>query len=230
MYKKYMDLLTKYNIVKQNVTQPFEIEVKTKTPEGNESQQNRQIEPGLRTQETVPPTSKQQIPNHGQPESSKKVKPSLEKYERLDTTIAGMPPIKRYKAMKVIRSLERDPRIEWDGEGRIYFKKKYIKGSDINKILNDLMNVRKNTSPGFTEIALTLQKNKFPRRNIVNADQYEKISRNINRKMVKGVMRQYEESDGEEDEKEQDLNKTINQEGLGLLSNYKQCQWCCASN
>ena len=240
-YKKYVDLFTKYNAVRGNVTQPFEIEVRPKQPEGTTHQQPANESQQPASTHTPPITNKNNTGEKQSQTSSEKPPAKRPMSPKLKNLLRDMRTTERTKATRILSTLGKDPRINWDNDGQIYFKNKFVKGSDIAETINDLTKIRKNTRPGFTEVSVVLLDNKIPWKNITNYDQYHRISQNINKKSVKDIMGQYEDSemdvddedeylstveDKEDDDEGDDLNETIVQKGLSSLIKYRQCTWC----
>jgi hypothetical protein len=244
-YKKYMDLFTKYNTVMDNVTKPFEIEMRPKVTEAHRSlQPANEIQQPAKYQQATTQTiiNKEKAGEKQAPsgkESSGKVPAKTPMSPKLKNLMRDMRTTERTKATKILDTLKQDPRINWDNDGYIYFKNRFVKGSDIAETIKDLTKVRKNTRPGFTEVSSVLLDNKIPWKNITNYEQYHRISQNINKKSVKEIMGQYEDSDmdlddedeyisavdEQRDDEEDNLNKTFVQKGTGVLFNYLPCKW-----
>jgi hypothetical protein len=230
-YKKYVETLNKYGTVMKNVTKPIEIkinEISANVPQqqnqvNQNDQQNNQNNLRIENSHQPGPSN-----TNNQTQISNKINESLNKMKSTE----------RGKALQILNALENDSNIRWNNNGELYFQNKIIPGSNINDTLNDFMNRRKTTHPGFTEIALSLHRNKFPIININNQDQLRKIIRNSGKRSVTDVMDRYkEEADDEdgfttsneviedEDEDENDSdeddddNKTIGEESL---ASYKQ--------
>jgi hypothetical protein len=158
-YKKYAELLNKFGTVMKNVTQPFEIEIKPKLTDTAVLQHGETVTPNQK-----PETSKEsQVLLNKEKEGAK-----IEQHAKrpisgqLKQTLEILRGPEKTKAMEILKTLENDPRIKWDDEGKIYFKDKFIKGSDISETLNDLTKIRKKINPGFTEVSVVLLKNRIP--------------------------------------------------------------------
>jgi hypothetical protein len=257
-YKKYMDLFNKYNAAMKNVTKPFEIEIKSKNtpiPQQQQQQQIPQEQPmfALQEQPQQAPQFQQEIAMSPQPNPFQTPPPTAENHHQhaphgqahfsgtrsqtpnVDLIARAIKKFKvpeREKANRVMEVLNKDSRISWDDSGQIYYKSKPIPGSNIENTLNDLMKVRKNTKPGFTEVVMALKDHKFPTKYIVNSEIFKKL----NNKTARATMSQYDETSGDEyfsgtdgseqgdDESDIDPDSTL-QLGNGFAVKYKQVDW-----
>ena len=72
--------------------------------------------------------------------------------------------------------------------------------------MDDFMKVRKNTHPGFVQLARALIEKKFPRKFIGNRARYETVSKNINKIPRAGFAEGYNprDDDGDDDEDDDD--------------------------
>jgi hypothetical protein len=102
-YKKYMDLFTKYNAVKQNVTQPFEIEIKTKMPDSVMQQQE-----GTDSLTQKPENSRQNQESLNKDKEVEKTKPSVKRpiSGQLKQTLENLRGLEHNKAMEIVKHLK----------------------------------------------------------------------------------------------------------------------------
>ena len=246
-FKRYQDLFNKYSAVMKNVTKPFEIEIKSQPP----VPQHQGPAPNEQQNQAA---NQQDQPQHQQyreenpqvelPHSSTSPPPNRPKSSfYIENAIRRLKSAEQHKANEVVDELVRDPRISWDTDGKIFYKNKAIEGSNIGDTIEDLMRSRKNTHPGFLEVAHVLGERKFPTGRIVNTTEYKRIAYGRKKKAEENRLKRYENEkeeeeqffsvgehsddeddndDDDDDEVELGLDRTLTQRGSGMIRGYRQ--------